>query len=59
MRFRYTQLSFGISAAPGTFQGVMDNILQGILGMVYLEDFLITGPTVSEHLQSLKNFWIN
>ena len=33
----------------------MDNILQGILGvMVYLDDILITRPTVSEHLQSLE-----
>ena len=32
------------------FQGVMDNILQGIPGvMVYLDDVLITGPTVSEY----------
>ena len=53
--FRYTQLPFGISVAPGIFQRVMDNILQGILGiMVYLDDILITGPTVSEHLQSLE-----
>ena len=53
--FRYTWLPFGISAAPGIFQRVMDNILQGITGvMVYLDDILITGPTVSEHLQSLE-----
>ena len=53
--FRYTRLPFGISAALGIFQRVMDNILQGILGvMVYLDDILITGPTVSEHLQSLE-----
>ena len=33
----------------------MDNILQAILGvMVFLDDILITGPTVSEHLQSLE-----
>ena len=49
------RLLFGISAAPGIFQRVMDNILQGIPGvMVYLDDILITGPTVSEHLQSLE-----
>ena len=53
--FRYTRLLFGISVAPGIFQRVMDNILQGIPGvMVYLDDILITGPTVSEHLQSLE-----
>ena len=53
--FRYTQLPFGISAAPSILLRVMDNILQGIPGvMVYLDDILITGPTVSEHLQSLE-----
>ena len=53
--FRYTRLPFGISAAPGIFQRVMDNILQGILGVVvYLDDILITGPTVRDHLESLE-----
>ena len=53
--FRHTRLLFGISAALGIFQRVMDNILQGIPSvMVYLDDILITGPTVSEYLQSLE-----
>ena len=53
--FRYTRLPFGISAAPGIFQRVMDNILQGIPGVVvYLDDILITGPTVRDHLESLE-----
>ena len=53
--FRYTRLPFGISAAPGIFQRVMDNILQGIPGVVvYLDDILIAGRTVREHLQSLE-----
>ena len=53
--FRYTRLPFGISAAPGIFQRVMDNILQGIPGVVvYLDDILVTAPTAKEHLQSLE-----
>ena len=53
--FRYTRLPFGISAAPGIFQRVMDNILQGIPGVVvYLDDILVTAPTVEEHLKSLE-----
>lgn len=33
----------------------MDNILQGIPGvMVYLDDILIIGSTVSDHLESLE-----
>ena len=53
--FRYTRLPFGISAAPGIFQRVMDNILQGIPGVVvYLDDILVTAPTVEKHLKSLE-----
>ena len=53
--FRYTRLPFGILAASGIFQRVMDNILQGIPGVVvYLDDILVTAPTVEEHLKSLE-----
>ena len=42
-------------SSPGYFQRVMDNILQGIPGVVvYLDDILITGPTVRDHLESLE-----
>ena len=52
--FRYTQLPFGISAAPSIFQRVVDNIIQGIPGVVvYLDDILISAPNAREHLQSL------
>ena len=40
--FRYTRLPFGISSAPGIFQRVMENILQGISNAtVYLDDILL------------------
>ena len=40
--FRYTRLPFGISSAPGIFQRVMENILQGISNVtVYLNDILL------------------
>ena len=49
--FRFTRLPFGISASPGTFQQVMDNLLQGIPGvMAYLDDILI-----SQQLMSICN----
>jgi len=49
------RLPFGISASPGIFQRVMDNLLQGIPGVVaYLDDILIMGPTAEEHLKSLE-----
>ena len=32
--FRYTQLPYGISSAPGIFQRVMEGLLQGIEGII-------------------------
>ena len=50
--FRYTRLPFGISSAPGIFQRVMENILQGISNViVYLDDILLSSATESEHIQ--------
>ena len=40
--------------APGVFQRIMDNLLQGIQGVVvYLDDVLIMGKTEQEHLATL------
>lgn len=53
--FRYRRLPFGIASAPGIFQRTMDNLLQGIPGvMVYLDDILVTGHTNLEHLHNLE-----
>ena len=51
--YRYNRLPFGVSSAPSIFQKTMENLLQGIKGVsVYIDDILITGPTIEEHLQS-------
>ena len=51
---QYTRLPFGVSAAPGVFQRCMENLLQECKGVsVYLDDILVTGSTVDEHLQNL------
>lgn len=53
--FRYTRLPYGISSAPGIFQRVIENLLQGIPGVaVYIDDILITGATEEEHLKTLE-----
>ena len=52
--YRYNRLPFGISSAPSTFQRTMETLLQGIKGvLVYIDDILITGPTIEEHLSTL------
>ena len=53
--FQYNCLRFGISSAPGIFQSVMENFLQGVPKfVVYLDDILITGKNDDEHLKNLQ-----
>ena len=50
--FRYTRLPFGVSSAPGIFQRVMENVLQGIPNVVvYLDDILLSSANTSDHLK--------
>lgn len=53
--YRFNRLPFGVSCAPSVFQRTMDNLFQGVKGVsVYIDDILITGATVEEHLQTLN-----
>ena len=52
--YAYKRLPFGVSSAPAIFQRIMDNLLQGIPGVcTYLDDILITGKTMKDHLDHL------
>ena len=54
--FRYTRLPFGVSTAPSVFQCTMENLLMGIAGVVvYLDDLLVMGNSISDHLCNLKS----
>ena len=51
---RFNWLPYGISSAPGIFQQVMESLLLGIPGVVmYIDDILITGETLEQHLNTL------
>ena len=53
--FRYTRLPYGVSSAPGIFQRLMENVLQGIPNViVYIDDILVTGANEEEHLKTLS-----
>lgn len=53
--FKYNRLCFGISAAPGIFQRSMEQLLQGIPGVLcYLDDILICGKSEVEHKSRLQ-----
>ena len=52
--YRYNRLPFGVSSAPSIFQRTMDNLMRGIKGVsTYIDDILISGSTIEEHLQTL------
>ena len=53
--YQYTCLSFESLAAPSIFQSTMENLFKGIsCVVVYLDDILVTGENVEEHLEHLR-----
>ena len=45
----------GLYSAPALFQHTMENILQGIDGVAcYIDDIIVTGRTIREHLDHLE-----
>ena len=53
--YRVNRLPFGVSSAPSLFQRIMENLLQGIPGiLIYIDDILVTGKTIADHLSNLE-----
>jgi hypothetical protein len=55
--YQFKILSFGLTNALATFQGVMNRIFQQHLGkfvLVYIDDILVFSKTQEEHLQHLR-----
>lgn len=54
--FEFLRMPFGLKNAPATFQRAMNSILGDLIGTVcyvYLDDIIIFGKTLNEHLQNL------
>ena len=52
--YRVNRLPFGVASAPSLFQRIMENLLQGIPGVLtYIDDILVTGRTMAEYLSNL------
>ncbi|XP_062539261.1 uncharacterized protein K02A2.6-like [Armigeres subalbatus] len=50
-----TRLMYGVASAPAIFQRLMEEILQGILGVtVFIDDIRVTGPDNQTHLRRLE-----
>ena len=52
--FAYTRMCYGVSSAPGIFQRIMEQVLQGMpMVAVYLDDILVTGTSYDEARRNL------
>lgn len=53
--FQYQRLPYGIASAPAIFQKYVEQLLTGIEGCGnYLDDIIISAPTLDEHLERLE-----
>lgn len=53
--YKVNRLPYGVASAPAIFQKLMDQILQGIDGVIcYLDDILITVRNTETHMKNLE-----
>ena len=55
--FEFTRMPFGLKNAPASFQRIMNNVLAGLIGkicLVYLDDIIVFGKSLEDHLEKLE-----
>ena len=55
--FHFCTLPFGLKNAPGHFSRLMHSVLAGLIGtavLIYLDDIIVVGSTLDEHIVNLK-----
>ena len=53
--YRVNRLAFGLACAPAVFQSVIEQVLAPLpKTQAYLDDIVVTGSTVEEHLDNLR-----
>ena len=55
--YEFNRMPFGLCNAPGTFQRLMESVLQPILGvfaMVYIDDVIVYSKTIEQHATHLE-----
>ena len=59
--FEYIVMPFGLTNAPATFQRMIEKILKGLIGeiyLVYLDDTIIFSTTIEEHYINVRTLLV-
>ncbi|MDY6929837.1 MAG: RNase H-like domain-containing protein [Pseudomonadota bacterium] len=55
--YRFCTMPFGLTNAPGTFQRLMEKVLQGLqweIAVLYIDDIVVFSATLDDHLDRLE-----